>query len=57
MTVRHYSIVILIVLKKEEKRQLLHQVEKIHQIFDNDAEKASVKDRSVDWPDAGVYNV
>ena len=54
---RHYSIVILIVLKKEEKRQLLHQVEKIHQIFDNDAEKASVKDRSVDWPDAGVYNV
>ena len=30
---------------------------KVYRILDIEAEKAFVKNRSVDWPDAGVYNV
>ena len=29
----------------------------VYRILDIDAEKASVKNKLVDWPDAGVYNV
>ena len=29
----------------------------VYHILDIEAEKALVKNRSVDWPDAGVYNV
>ena len=41
----------------DETLCLTMKFKEVYRILDIDAEKASVKDRSVDWPDAGVYNV
>ena len=41
----------------EETLFLSMKFKKVYRILNNDAEKASVKNRSVDWPDAGVYNM
>ena len=56
VSVRHNTpLLFLIVLKKT--LHLAMKFKEVYRILDIDAEKASVKNKLVDWPDAGVYNV
>ena len=52
-----FSTSIAFLLYFDETLCLTMRFKEVYQILDIYAGKASVKNRLVDWPDAGVYNV